>query len=676
MNNILLTSLVLALTIGLSAQSLVLKNQYFYGDGDTSSNHNEKGHHILSTQDGSLLIVGEDDIDNNFSANRTIVRKIDTDGSIIWERILTNPLFEFPYEIDAAIKSIELVDAYIILVIDEFQDVYGLFRLEKAAGIIQDVRRINTEYKLGSRAFSQISNTEFIVGTNDGQIHAYDRFLNPISTKTYSNNNPFPGFIWGNTIIDIEQLPDGNFLFVGQIDKSSGCFCFDLEGPGTEEVTQDIWLLKMNSSLSAPIFSKAVGSSISDYVSDATITKDNEIVLMGASSDCDYQFNPPSCTFPVKGPGNIGDGYTWIWKLDSDGNEDQNVFPFFFFDGNDRAVGRHIFYEPQCDSYYVTGFGGTTNYLTCTCQSKTGSYVAFDSQSDQYGYIQKLDNNLNVIADAFDQSGVGFTNYNHSVFKDGRLYTTGSKLEGLNQFGLPMTDSDDIVLSEFTLGENYFAPFGAVPRQIIDNQTTSSPIVVNDLTGNITYARVLVNIEHTWTSDLTIMLNGPNGGSSLFNRSCGSEDNIFINFGDDGIPSFCPLVDNGQNLPFAVIVEPVIPLSNIYGTDPNGTWELVVSDNAGGDEGTLLDWQLYFETDFCSSDCPPSFSGANNNLLTGIQSVDEDFETDGILQSNQLITNSATVDYDSGISIDLLQPFEVRTGSVFHAFIDGCGGNQ
>ncbi len=67
--------------------------------------------------------------------------------------------------------------------------------------------------------------------------------------------------------------------------------------------------------------------------------------------------------------------------------------------------------------------------------------------------------------------------------------------------------------------------------------------------------------------------------------------------------------------------------------------------------------------------CPPDYAGPN--ALSGIQNTNEDFETDGILQSTQQI--NADVDYDSGTHIDLLQGFEVFLGQTFNAFIDGCG---
>ena len=71
--------------------------------------------------------------------------------------------------------------------------------------------------------------------------------------------------------------------------------------------------------------------------------------------------------------------------------------------------------------------------------------------------------------------------------------------------------------------------------------------------------------------------------------------------------------------------------------------------------------------------CPPEFTQANGNRLTVKQSVDALFETDGILESDQLIDSGADVSYDSKVQIDLLSGFEVINGVTFRAYIDGCG---
>ena len=70
-----------------------------------------------------------------------------------------------------------------------------------------------------------------------------------------------------------------------------------------------------------------------------------------------------------------------------------------------------------------------------------------------------------------------------------------------------------------------------------------------------------------------------------------------------------------------------------------------------------------------NNNCTPNYAGTNQ--LTGTQSTIADYETNGVIESDQII--DANVDYDSGTEIDLLSGFEVKLGKIFHAFIDGCG---
>lgn len=73
-----------------------------------------------------------------------------------------------------------------------------------------------------------------------------------------------------------------------------------------------------------------------------------------------------------------------------------------------------------------------------------------------------------------------------------------------------------------------------------------------------------------------------------------------------------------------------------------------------------------------------SYQGAcpNDYDLSGIQTVSNDFETDGQIVSSQTIEAGLTVDYDSGIEIVLQPGFEILLSAVFNAIIDGCGGAQ
>ncbi len=84
----------------------------------------------------------------------------------------------------------------------------------------------------------------------------------------------------------------------------------------------------------------------------------------------------------------------------------------------------------------------------------------------------------------------------------------------------------------------------------------------------------------------------------------------------------------------------------------------------------------------CADDCPDDYAGANalsgSENGTGGVNNNGDYETDGEIESTQLI-NGGAVDYDSGVSVELDSGFEVVAGAEVDVFIDGCndgaGGN-
>jgi bacterial leucyl aminopeptidase len=102
---------------------------------------------------------------------------------------------------------------------------------------------------------------------------------------------------------------------------------------------------------------------------------------------------------------------------------------------------------------------------------------------------------------------------------------------------------------------------------INDNATVSSPIVVTGRTGNASATTpVAVNIVHTYKGDLKVDLVAPDGSVYvLHNRTGGSADNIVQTY--------------SVNLSAEVL---------------NGTWNLRVNDNAGGDIGRIDSWSITF----------------------------------------------------------------------------------
>ncbi len=102
---------------------------------------------------------------------------------------------------------------------------------------------------------------------------------------------------------------------------------------------------------------------------------------------------------------------------------------------------------------------------------------------------------------------------------------------------------------------------------ISDNSTVNSPITVSGRTGNAgTAVPVAVNIVHTYIGDLKVDLVAPDGSVYvLHNRTGGSADNIVTTY-----------------------------TVNLSSEPLNGTWNLRVNDNAGGDTGFINSWSITF----------------------------------------------------------------------------------
>ncbi len=105
--------------------------------------------------------------------------------------------------------------------------------------------------------------------------------------------------------------------------------------------------------------------------------------------------------------------------------------------------------------------------------------------------------------------------------------------------------------------------------------------------GAITKASVAIDIKHTYRSDLRVQLLTPQGKAiTLFDRKGGGDNNLITTF----------------------------PVSLPAGTTGAGTWQLVVSDHAGLDTGTLDHWELAFgDTKVAATDTPVFIPDAPEN---------------------------------------------------------------
>jgi gliding motility-associated-like protein len=124
----------------------------------------------------------------------------------------------------------------------------------------------------------------------------------------------------------------------------------------------------------------------------------------------------------------------------------------------------------------------------------------------------------------------------------------------------------------------------------------SSPITVSGVNqqtpGVLPIVSVCLNITHTWDEDLQIYLQCPNG--TLLNLSTGN------GLDGDNYTNTC-FTPTGTSIlagtaPFSGSFTPEQAFTALNACSVNGTWNLVVSDNFAGDQGTILDWSITFNS--------------------------------------------------------------------------------
>src|ERR1041385_8796568 len=141
--------------------------------------------------------------------------------------------------------------------------------------------------------------------------------------------------------------------------------------------------------------------------------------------------------------------------------------------------------------------------------------------------------------------------------------------------------------------QTFYGAGGPIP----DLTTVQYPIFVSGLPTaiNNTYGleNVCIDISHTYDSDISIKLQSPDGSQfMLSDRRGGADDNYTGTcFRGDGASG---PVSNGT-APFTGTYMPDVNLASVNnGQNPNGTWWIIVSDQAGQDTGNVNSMTIRF----------------------------------------------------------------------------------
>lgn len=302
--------------------------------------------------------------------------------------------------------------------------------------------------------------------------------------------------------------------------------------------------------------------------------------------------------------------------------------------------------------------------------------VGFSDESDlPYELLQTASNTVDQSIYKPSERFAPLYNYSSSEDIDGDFFNLILK----NSFANPSPDAiiDSLDLRVCYNQYNSCGPYKEVydaALSIPDQDIVESVISVSDHYANQTiYAISIDNIKitHTWIGDLKISLQGPDGTTAvLIDRLCSSDDNMSISFSSTADDLYADISCPINNLR---TYRPKEDLAIFDGKQINGDWKLIIEDEAASDIGTLESWTLGICTCRQYCDCPDSYSTAQNNNIQGSIYKNRTYQTDGIIESEEIISGEmTTVQYQSGSNINLSNPFEVKAGATFIAEQGGC----
>ena len=234
----------------------------------------------------------------------------------------------------------------------------------------------------------------------------------------------------------------------------------------------------------------------------------------------------------------------------------------------------------------VTGSGAT---ITWTTDEGSNSYVVYQ----------------NATPPSASNATVATIVTGHSVPLTGLTECTKYwfYVQSTDPAGNASTDNNGGLYYTFVTGKNVNPTYASadVPKAIPDSTTVTSTITVTDdkLIQDVNVT--LTNVAHTYDGDLDIFLIAPDATRVELTTDNGSGGDNFVDtvFDDEA----ATLITAGT-APFTGSFIPEGSLATLDGKNATGTWTLEVTDDAGGDTGTLNGWSITFT--YPAESCPSS----------------------------------------------------------------------
>lgn len=157
---------------------------------------------------------------------------------------------------------------------------------------------------------------------------------------------------------------------------------------------------------------------------------------------------------------------------------------------------------------------------------------------------------------------------------------------------------------------------------VLDLLTVTDVINVTGVSGSIERIKVYVEVPHTWSNDLDLVLTSPAGTSvALSTDNAGELDDVFNGTLFDIDAPFAATDHVYVDLLPATPLSPEGPFDVLIGQGANGAWTLSVTDDFSPDTGVLVRWDLTIETCALAQPvryCTPLGSGSSSGCVPTI----------------------------------------------------------
>ena len=162
-----------------------------------------------------------------------------------------------------------------------------------------------------------------------------------------------------------------------------------------------------------------------------------------------------------------------------------------------------------------------------------------------------------------------------------------------------------ILFASNAIGQTFSSsPAASIPDDRTLNCYDITVSGVGTLNSSNGLETVCIDITHTWDNDLDISLVAPDGTTINLSSDNGGSSNNYT--------STCFNMSGGTNItsgsaPFTGTYVPEGDLADINnGQNGDGTWQLCITDDSGGDSGTLNSWDMEFGPNPAAPPPPPA----------------------------------------------------------------------